>query len=258
VSHSLIVGNKLNGVANDLFTGSVIDFVSNGYNRIGVLDFSQILVPIPEWLCLNRKHWPKVGDRDGIAAFEVLSLEDIQYHGSIKSAGTDAGQCAVLWYPPSSGAVDQIPLDEYFVDVAYAGYSGYGDGTDDFLNQVLEKLRTDYGGILGSDFGSSFGDLTGVTWYYAASSWPSDPQNAPWITFWRNLDAALGDSLGTVKLGDEFWGSFEEGPLGANLTLWVSRWENGPFRLLDSDQFGNVRPCGPMGDIGAIEMPPPQ
>jgi hypothetical protein len=254
VWHSIIAGNTLNGAPDDLSTGSLLNFYSYGYNLIGKIDFSQILVPIPPWWSLSRKHWPKVGDLDGIEVSEVLSLDNIEYHSLIKSVGTDEGQNVVLWYPPSGRAVDQIPSDAYDYEVNYAiaEYEVLPEKTDDFLNHVLEKLRNDYGSILGTDFGKDFGDMTGVTFYGPGETWPTNPENADWIHFWRDLDDEIGDRLGTVKLGDDFWGSFVSGPLGENIIINVqthSEWIS-PF---DSDQLGNPRPSGGKGDIGAIE-----
>ncbi len=206
LSHSMVVGNKLNGAAQDWYAGSLLQFYSDGYNRIGSMDFSQILVPVPAWTDLSRKHYPKVGDLESVAIDQVLSLGETQYSSSVVSAGTDAGQPAVLWYSPGGSAVDQIPLTRYSVTSVLAGYTGYGVSSDDFLNHVLEQVRTNYGATLGSDFGSDFGDMTGVTWYESPMTWPSDPANAPWITFWRDLDTEIGTQLGAATLGDNFWG----------------------------------------------------
>ena len=64
--------------------------------------------------------------------------------------------------------------------------------------------------------------MTGTTWYGPAVTWPSNPQNAAWIAFWRNLDTAIGDRLGMVILGDDFWGTFTTGPLGDHVSITVS------------------------------------
>ncbi|MGB5587695.1 MAG: hypothetical protein WBN78_08010, partial [Gammaproteobacteria bacterium] len=62
IGHSIVVGNtvhEINGIApdgytigsvypHDIFTGSVFEFRSMGYNRVGVIDFGQTLVPIGE------------------------------------------------------------------------------------------------------------------------------------------------------------------------------------------------------------------
>ena len=252
LQHSIVVGNKLNGAAQDWFAGSLLHFFSYGYNRIGALDFSQILVPCPDWMDLSRKHYPEPGDLDGLAPSDVLDLTAIEHHGSIISAGTDAGQPIVLSYPPGPAAINQIPTTQYTFDVVTAGYTGFGQPTDDFLNHLLEKLRTDYANTLGSDFGSSYGDLTGVTWYGPAQTWPSDPQNAAWITFWRNLDTDINGRLGTAGLGDNFWGTYATGPVSDNVNLTVQTNQQSA-QLITFDQKGNARPKAGLGDIGAIE-----
>ena len=248
---SIVAGNTLNGAPADVFAGSLLNFYSFGYNRLGAIDFSQILVPVPDWMDLNRKHYPKVGDQDGISADQVLSMSDIHKSTVITSAGVDAGQKAVLWYSPAGSAIDQIPSTNS-VSFVSAGYTGFGTSVDDFPNHVLEKLRTDHGDVLGSDFGTSFGDLTGVTFYGPAVTWPSNPQNTPWINFWRELDLQIGNKLGTVILGDDFWGSYSSGPIDGNLSMTVKR-DSYQVSLTGTDQRGNARPNGSLGDIGAIE-----
>jgi len=252
LQHSIIVGNKLNGAPEDWFVGSLLFFYSSGYNLVGVVDLSQILVPVPDWMMTSRKHYPKTGDSDGVSLLQALDVANAHYHGSILSAGPDAGQPVVLWYPPADQAVDRIPTGNYSVTNVNTGYTGFGVSTDDFLNYVILQLRTVYGSILGSDFGSSFGDLTGTTWYESPVTWPSDPLNVPWITFWRNLDIAIGNRLGMVILGDDFWGTFTSGPLGSHVSITVQR-ESESFRLVTTDQLGKARPSGGLGDIGAIE-----
>ena len=252
LQNSIVVGNTLNGAAEDWYAGSILDFYSQGYNLVGVVNFSQILVPVPDWMMSSRKRWPKVGDHDGITLLEALDVANARLHASVFSTGTDAGSPAVLWYPPAALATDKIPMGDYSVTNVNAGYTGFGQPTDDFLNHVILQLRSQYGSILGSDFGSSFGDMTGTTWYGPAVTWPSNPQNTPWITFWRNLDAAIGDRLGMAILGDDFWGTFSTGPLGPNVRITIQR-ETKAFSLVGNDQRGNSRPSGTSGDIGAIE-----
>ena len=252
LQNSVVVGNTLNGAAEDWFAGSILDFYSQGYNLVGVVNFSWILVPVPDWMMSNRKRWPKVGDHDGVALLDALNVSGVHHHGSVLSAGTDAGQPAILWYPPADLAADKIPNQEYSVTYVNAGYSGFGAPTDDFLNHVILQLRSQYGTILGSDFGSSFGDMTGTTWYGPAVTWPSNAQNAAWITFWHDLDTAIGNRLGMAILGDDFWGTFTTGPLGDHVRITVER-QTKPFRMETTDQRGNARPNGTMGDIGSIE-----
>lgn len=252
VRHSVVIGNKLNGAPEDWFAGSLLHFYSEGYNRVGTFDFSQILVPCPDWLDLSRKHYPKTGDLDSLNPADVLDLGGIQRHASIVSAGTDAGELAVVSYPPGTAATDQIPTASYNVDVVMAGYTGAGVETDDFLNHLLEKLRTDYADTLGSDFGTDFGDLTGTTWYGPAQTWPSDPKNAAWIAFWRALDTEIDGRMGTAGLGDDFWGTYQTGPISDHVSMNVST-SSKTVQLITSDQRGNSRPRGGLGDIGAIE-----
>lgn len=251
VQHSIIAGNQLNGAPQDWYTGSLLHFSSFGYNRIGVIDFSRILVPCPDWTDMNRRHYPKAGDAEGVALGDVVAVDGAQYHASILSAGTDAGQPAVLWYPPAGSAVDAIPAAPYSVQRVYVGYKGFGVNTDDFLNQVILKIRAQYGDTLGADFGSGFGDLTGVTWYGPAVTWPTDPLNAQWITFWHDLDSEIGGQLGMAGLGDEFWTSFAAGPMGNESVILSHALDT--VALTPADQRGKPRPSGGNGDIGAIE-----
>ena len=252
LQNSIVVGNTLNGAAEDWFPGAILDFYSQGYNLVGVVNFSWILVPVPDWMMSSRKRWPKVGDVDGVELLDALNVSGAHYHESVLSAGTDAGQPAILWYPPADLAADKIPSQEYNITYVNAGYSGFALPTDDFLNHVILQLRAQYGAILGADFGEEFGDMTGTTWYGPAVTWPSNTQNAAWITFWHNLDTAIGNRLGMAILGDDFWGTFTTGPLGDHVYITVTR-NTRPFRMETTDQLGNARPNGTLGDIGAIE-----
>jgi len=252
VQNSIVVGNTLNGEPEDWFAGSILFFNSGGYNIAGKLNFSQILVPVPDWMMASRKRWPKPGDVEGAELEEALDVAGAQYHATAISAGTDAGSPALLWYPPADLAVDKIPAQEYSVTYVYAGYSGFGVPSDDFLNHVILKCRSEYGSVLGADFGSEFGDLTGTTWYGPAVTWPTDPKNAAWIAFWHNLDTAIGDRLGQVVLGDDFWDSFTTGPVGGHVSITVTRTPKG-FNMASDDQLVAARPKGTKGDIGAIE-----
>ena len=252
LQNSIVVGNTLNGAAEDWFAGSILDFFSQGYNLVGVVNFDWILVPVPDWMMSTRKHWPKTGDHDGVTLAEALDVGGAHYHSTAISAGTDAGGPALLWYPPASLAADKIPNQGYNVDYVAAGYSGFGVPTDDFLNYVILQCRSQYSAELGADFGSELGDQTGVTWYGPARTWPSNTQNTAWINFWHNLDTAIGDRLGMVKLGDDFWGTFQSGKLGDHVTITVER-RTKSFHMQDVDQLGTARPRSSLGDIGAIE-----
>jgi hypothetical protein len=255
VRHSIIVGNSLAGAADDLYTGSLIHFFSYGHNLVGKLDFSQILVPIPPYLSLNRRHWPAIGDMHGVQLAGALDVASLRRHASIVSVGTDEGEHAVLWYPPGAAAADTIPVSSNVV-ITYAQYTVVSGGTDDFLNHLLERIRSLYGGVLGNDFGSDLGDLSGITCNAASTTWPSDQANVPWIHFWRDIDQRIGNLLGPQQLGEAFWRSFSSGPLGANIVMSVDTTAPIAVTLSSRDQRGNARPYGGLGDIGAIEAYP--
>jgi len=252
VQNSILVGNTLNGAPEDWFAGSILNFYSHGYNLVGRVNFDWILSPVPDWMMSSRKHWPKPGDVDGVTLAQALDVAGAHFHPTAISAATDAGGPAVLWYPPADLAVDKIPNQSYEVTSVSAGYTGFGEPTDDFLNYVILQCRSVYGAILGADFGAEFGNMTGTTWYGPARTWPSNPQNTAWINFWHALDAAIGDQIGMVRLGDDFWGSFESGPLGDHVVIHVDRVTKS-YHMEDADQLGAARPRGAMGDIGAIE-----
>jgi len=255
VRHSIIAGNTVDGAPGDLFTGSLIDFYSWGYNLIGELNFDYIHVPVTWWAdpgYLSRKHYPKEGDQDGVDVADVLSVGDARLHPSIESVGAAMGQSTVLWYPPVGAAVNTIPTDEYQVSYVRAG-CGYSQVTyDDFLVYALDQVNTVYS----LDYSSAFGTLEGITFHGPAYTWPDTeehPENIEWITFWRDLDTAIGDSLGTGKLADDFWETADTGPLGDNIDIVVDAEFEVPIGLIGTDQLGNARPIGALGDIGAIE-----
>jgi hypothetical protein len=247
LQNSIVVGNKLNDAPEDWFVGSLIEFNSGGYNLVGRIDFTQMLVPIPAWLDLSRKHWPKIGDTGDVLLADVLGTP--RTDDSITSAGTDPGGPAVLWYPPLGPAQGKIPVTPYQVTNVYGGYSGYGTSSDDFLNHVVQWVQQ-FGATLPSDFASQ--DRTGITWYGPARTWPSEPQNQQWIAFWRELDKKIGSQLGMVILGDDFWGTVQSGWLDAPLSLTINRTAN-TYTPEPWDQRGTPRPSGTLIDIGAIE-----
>jgi hypothetical protein len=257
--HSIFVGNRVGGEANDVYTGSLLHFYSDGYNLVGALDFTQMLVPIPEWMCLSRRHWPKVGDAEGVEAAAVLDLAAAAVSDTVVSVGTDAGSPAVLWYPPLGDAVNRIPHDDYENSAVYAGYYPYGaadeynpDLVDDFLNRVVAKLREET--WLGPSFWPDAPDMTGTPFLAWASEWPSVPENAPWIAFWHDLDARVGDTYGAVRLGDDFWGTFTSGwlddmrELTVSTSTFISPWSRNAL-----DQLGVDRSGEQWQDVGAVD-----
>jgi hypothetical protein len=254
IQQSIIAGNTVNGAAEDLFTGSLIYFKSWGYNLIGNLNFDYILAPVPWWnYYLSRKHYPKVGDRDGVDIADVLSIGGAVLHPSILSTGVAAGTHTVLWYPPTGDALDIIPSGGYSVHYVEAGFDTtlpFGEGPG-FLNEVLSEVELRYGLNYSAVYGTQ--DLSTVTFYGPAATWPGEPANEDWITFWRDLDAAIAASpgpLGTEKLADDFWGQHFDSGNGPNIST-----RNSSISLISPDQLGNIRPMGSMGDVGAIEIP---
>lgn len=268
--HSVIAGNTLGWVTptdnatvheadDDVYTGSLLHFFSHGYNRFGTADFSQILVPVPDWYCMNRKHYPKIGDADGVALDNVLSVSSVHTHSSIVSAGTDIGENAVLWYPPTAALSGLVPLDPYSVQHLFVD-PGVSNGflvevpSDDLLRQVITWTR-DYAPQLGADFGAALIDNAAeMVWYEENATWPSDPRNAAYIAWWRALDNEVGGRLGDVCLGEDFWEAVaDSGRLSS--TGWDSYYDTvrDPIQRATVDQLGTARwPTGKSA-IGAIE-----
>lgn len=252
VRDTIVVGNTLNGENEDWFAGSILGFYSEGFNLFGKLDFSQILVPVPEWMDLDRKHYPKQGDRDGVALAEALDLGDVHRHDTATSVGADAGLNAVTWYVPAGLAVDRMPSGRKVTNIVRVGCSGYGGTDDDLINYIMAKIRTVYGSTLGPNFGAGFGDMTGVGWHGPRETWPTNPENAAWVKFWRDLDAEIGGRLGPAGLADEFWGTFTDDTTESGLQISAAQDVLTHYPVA-ADQRGMARPRGPAHDIGAVE-----
>ncbi len=261
IGHSVIVGNKLlehSGedvliVPCDLFSGSLLHFFTNGYNLIGCINFVNMLVPVPLWQTLNRKHWPKVGDKSGVDIEEALDLDAIVFHTTTLSKGVEPLSNVPMYYPPTGLALNTLPNSSYRFDYYLCEYLVKEGKTDDFIMIVLNKLRTEYGNILGEDFGLSFGDMTGVTFFGPDVTWPTNAENAEWIAFWRQLDVELDGRLGVAGLNDDFFGSFPSGEIGENIVMTSMRKTSPAIRPQAVDIRGNNRPVGTNCDIGAYE-----
>jgi len=308
IGQSIIVGNtvhEINGAGptgytigsvypHDIFTGSVFDFRSMGYNRIGVIDSSQILVPVgePGWASLSRRHYPKVNDQDGLVAGDVLGTPTLSTF--INSSGVGADPLAVLHYEPTGNALDQIPSQGYDVTEVYGELVGQQDEgrSRRLLPLVLERIRDVYGQTdFETEFRSYFeGFLLDVDpdtdgsqryfncdnvlvdtieqaiWCGPGQTWPQMEYNHAYIEFWHHLDRALANqltevnvdqiaNLGPTLINDDVWA----------LLLGIGQTDfNGiSIRLrelvlgvsaLDVDQLGNPRPGDLRGDIGAVEV----
>jgi len=308
IGHSIIVGNtvhEINGMdpagytigrvyPHDIFTGSVFYFRSMGYNRIGVIDSSQILVPIgePVWASLSRKHYPQVDDEHGVVPGDVLGSEMLSTF--INSAGVEADPFAVLYYEPMGNALDRLPSGNYDVAEVIGELLGQPDEGRNplLLPLVLERLRDVYGQ---TDFESEFRNyfqeflldvdpdtagsqryfncdnlvvdtLEQAYWCGPAQTWPQMEYNHAYIEFWHHLDSALAGEIAEVNV-DQITGL---GPAVMNDDVWTLlfgighsdfngisvqlRERNLGINPLDTDQLDNPRPLDLLGDIGAVEM----
>jgi len=300
IAHSIVVGNRIieigtdgepqNAYDHDIFTGSLLHFQSRGINRFGVLDFSQILVPVGEedWETLVRKHYPKAGDSDGVDPDDVLDLTDgLACSDSILSAGKNPSEPVVLHYRPKGTAVNRIPA-VYSVEEVYGEYSISDGTTDNFPGIILERIemhfqRFGFADAFIADFeaylqsvdtdaetegvqphldpdGNPILTLADTQWFGPNAVWPSNIANYPYIQFWHRLNEALEaeniPELGPELMGDAEWAAlFSSGPLDENSAITMKMIkEKRTVTLLGIDQLGNARPADELGDIGAIEI----
>jgi len=308
IGHSIVVGNtvhEINGVGpggytigsvypHDVFTGSVFYFRSLGYNRIGVMDFGQILVPVgePDWDSLSRKHYPKVNDEDGVVIGDVLGSAMLST--VINSSGVEADPFAVLYYEPTGSALDQLPSGNYNVTEVIGELVGQQNegGSPLLLPLILDQFQAVYGQ---SNFENEFrdyfqgylsdidpdaagaqqyvncGNITVDTieqayWCGPARTWPQFEYNHAYIEFWHHLDSALAgeiaevnvdqiSNLGPALMNDDVWTLlFGLGDSHFN-AITVSLTETTlGVNPLDIDQLGTPRPADLLGDIGAVEI----
>ena len=308
IGHSIIVGNTVHEIdgqdpggytignvyAHDVFTGSVFDFRSMGHNRIGVIEFSQILVPIgePGWASLSRKHYPQVDDQDGVVVGDVLGAATLST--LIGSAGVEADPFAVLHYEPAGSALDQLPAAGYNVTEVLGALDGQSnEGRNPLLLPlVLGQIEAVYGQTgFASEFRNYFeGYLSDIDpdtagsqqyancdnvtvstiehafWCGPAQTWPQFEYNHAYIEFWHHLDLALANQIPGVN-ADQMTNM---GPALINDTVWTSLFGLGPSPFngitvhlseatlgvdpVDTDQLGNARPADLLGDIGAVEV----
>ena len=308
IGHSIIVGNtvhEIDGIGpggytignvylHDIFSGSVFEFRSMGHNRIGVIDFSQVLVPIgePGWASLSRKHYPQSNDVDGVLAADVLGAATTST--LIPSSGVEAAPFAVLYYDPAGNALDQVPSGNYGLTEILGDLQGsQNEGrTSLLLPLILDRIqlvyaqpdfatefRAHYEGYLadidpdtvGSQHYTNCNDVTIATieqafWCGPGQTWPQEEYNHAYIEFWHHLDAALAGDIAAVNV-DQITGL---GPALINDAAWTSLFSLGsnPYNgitvqvfernvtvdPLNTDQLGNARPADALSDIGAIEV----
>lgn len=256
LQHSIVVGNTLNGEPEDIFTGSLMHFYSRGYNLVGGIDFSYILVPVPLWNSLSRRHWPKTGDFEGINIGDVLDLNGVVRHDFIVSHCTEDGQDeqnAVLWYPGKGEALNKIPSGDYVINHVL-GQAVRSSDYSSLQEDVLHKLEAYYSDELGEGFADDFIEnledgLLESEFHGPAYTWPRNNDNIPWISFWKELDLAIDGRIGDAGMSDEFWESFIDDKEYLQKTI-----HQHTAGLSSTDQLNKPRPPGDSGDIGAVEM----
>ena len=297
IGHSIVAGNTVSEIggatrAHDLFTGSLMHFRSYGYNRIGALDFGQILVPVGErgWESLSRRHYPKVDDLSGVLLSDVVEPGGgVVTDASVVSAGVAPGEPVPTYYRPAGSALDRVPAAGYTVELVLAEYDVASGAPDRFLSAVLGRVEDRYtlpgfASAFEADFeaflqsvdtdssteglqpyrdpnGSPILTLESTRFFGPSQTWPRELYNHPYIEFWHRLDAALVQAalpgMGPEVLGDEAWHAlFGTGPLGEDPALRTYVWiERGPtVNRLPADQLGTTRAAQYPGDIGAVEI----
>lgn len=308
IGHSIIVGNtvhEIDGIgpggytvgsvySHDVFTGSVFDFRSMGYNRIGAIDFSQVLVPIgePNWASLSRKHYPQIGDEHGVLTGDVLGSATLS--GFIESSGVATSPFAVLHYEPAGTALGRVPTSSYDVSEVLGELVGpeYEGRTHLLLPTMLDRIRDVYGQTeFESEFRSFFeaflldvdpetagsqvyyncdnlliDTLEQAYWCGPGQTWPQEAHNHAYIEFWHHLDAALGGeipavnadllvNLGPALINDEVWVSLFGLGNSSHNGITVSLFETSlGVDPVGVDQRGDPRSATLPGDIGAIEL----
>jgi hypothetical protein len=296
VGHSIIAGNtvqEIGGITypHDIFTGSLFYFRSMGHNRIGVIDFSQMLVPVGrvQWRSLSRRHYPKVGDQDGVAIGDVPDVPGgIAVSPLISSAGVDAPDPVAVHYEPRESALGQAPALPYDVDETLAEYVISPPTPNDFLEIVLDRIESHYNlpgfaSDLTTDFeaylqsvdlddqtpglqpyldpvGDPILTLADALWFGPAQTWPKELANHPYIEFWHRLERGVEaiSGMGPELLGDVAWATlFSSGALAENPGIVMRVLSGPPLRVdpLGVDQRGAQRPASGPIDIGAIELP---
>ena len=142
----------------------------------------------------------------------------------------------VLWF-------DAVPSTNDLADRAASGGAAHG-------TVVVADLQTNYKTQLGDSFAGPTFDPSQMAWYYASKTWPSDPNNAPWIKYWRGLDTNIAGRLGTAGMNDDYWTAFPASSLDPQLTF-TTNIETRQVQIVATDQLGKTR--NNPGDIGAIE-----
>lgn len=308
IGHSIVVGNTVHEIESfgpsgyiigniyphDIFSGSVFEFRSLGYNRIGILDLSQILVPIgePNWASLSRKHYPQTGDLDGILIDDVIA--DVELSSSIVSSGVQTDATAVLYYTPTGNTLNQIPTSTYqLTEVLGELIGGSNEGRNTFLLPLLiEQIELEFGqpgfetqfrsyfhnylsdinpAETGAQqyencHGTTINTIEQIFWCGPAQTWPQMHYNHAYIEFWHHLDLVLNNQVPGVNV-DQMQ---HLGPALINDDIWIELFGMGrsdfsgisinfsertiSIEPASTDQLNNNRSTNSLRDIGAIEV----
>ena len=308
IGHSIITGNTVheiegagrtgyvigNTYPHDIFSGSVFEFRSLGYNRIGVLDLSQILVPIgePGWASLSRKHYPQTGDQDDIQLAEVLG--DIMLSSDITSHGVQSDPNAILFYTPVGSSLNQVPGSSYQltevlgeligganegrspllvplmieqIEQVY-GQTGFDAQFRTYFHNYLADIDPDLDGVQKYDncHGTTIDTIDQILWCGPAQTWPQMEYNHAYIQFWHHLDRVLKNQvpdvnidqihdLGPALINDAHWlNIFGLGRSDFNGVSVIFSERTSTVNPRIVDQLNQSRPANSMGDIGAIEV----
>lgn len=303
IGHSVIAGNTVQPVEawtgapipsaayeQDIFTGTLLHFNSLGYNRIGTIDFSQMLVPVGQsgWRSLSRRHYPKQGDQDGVILADVLNLTSgITLSDTVLSVGVDAPNPAVLYYEPHTGAQDQVPASAYRANETYGEYrllsapnnflaimlgrlekyyqlpgfaAGFTAEFETFLANVDLDDETPGNQPYTDPYGNDILTLAETQWFGPARTWPKELPNYPYIEFWHQLDAELRDrnlpGMGPELLGDAEWlDLFSYGrdvPLAENSGILMSVWTQDLYDAVVLEAFDQLGRGRPADTLGDI------
>ena len=244
VGHSIIAGNTVQEIggsryAQDVFTGSLFYFRSAGYNRIGVLDFSQILVPVgePGWASLSRKHYPQQGDVDGVALprrrrpdrrHHALDLDRFGRHrhrgispccitrrGAARSSRFRLRRTTSTRRWPSTRSPAGA-TDNFLDDRAATGWRTVTPcpASPPPSRPTSRRSCSPWTRIAATPGAQPYTSPAGVPiltlaatrFFGPAETWPQELENYPYIEFWHRLDAALAAAaipgMGPELLGD--------------------------------------------------------
>ena len=190
--------------------------------------------------------------------FDVFDKELLAIIGPNGAGKTAILNCISGFYLPQRGQIhfkgsDITKLSPY--QIADLGIGRTFQNLADYTNiSTIDNL------LAGRHLHTKENIFTQAFWFGPAVTWPKEIANYPYIHFWHRLDAALMAEdiagMGSEILGEDAWTAlFSPGPLSENSDINMTIQTSPVFyvQLQAVDQYGNVRPAGTLGDIGAIE-----